>query len=370
MLPTAVSLLLASWPGPPAVPAPANELAADEEVVLVDTVAIRGPGPASSGWSIPVRAWVFEPEADSDARRAVARLLADALDLGADAAANPIFVERSRWFLVDNERGKRLTVTVGPLTLALPPTGSDGHAVAIAELPAEAGATVAAPPTSIASVAADGRRWEAAVTIIGPETPVVVSDIDDTIKISEVTDRDRLLARTFLEPFSAVDGMPALYRSWADRGAAFVYLSSSPWQLYPSLRAWMAEAGFPPGAWRLQEFRWKDGRFLNLFASPETAKRPALETLLEALPGRRLVLIGDTGERDPEIYGRLARERPDRVAAILLRRVPGSDRSDARWDAAFAGVDRRRWTLFDDATEIARFDPIAAVRPDSTDSGR
>ena len=39
-------------------------------------------------------------------------------------------------------------------------------------------------------------------------------------------------------------------------------------------------------------------------------------------PRRRFVLVGDSGERDPEVYAAMARRRSDKVAAVLIRRVP------------------------------------------------
>ncbi|MDZ4752922.1 MAG: phosphatase domain-containing protein [Phycisphaerae bacterium] len=50
----------------------------------------------------------------------------------------------------------------------------------------------------------------------------------DTIKVSEVLNRDRLLAHTFLEPFTAFKGMADVYAMWSARGAVFHYVSSSP----------------------------------------------------------------------------------------------------------------------------------------------
>ena len=38
-----------------------------------------------------------------------------------------VFSERARWFLVDNQRGKRLEVRVGEQTFGLPESRKDGH---------------------------------------------------------------------------------------------------------------------------------------------------------------------------------------------------------------------------------------------------
>jgi Phosphatidate phosphatase APP1, catalytic domain len=44
---------------------------------------------------------------------------------------------------------------------------------------------------------------------------VLVSDIDDTIKVSNVSKKELLLENTFFREFRAVPGMSSLYRRWA-----------------------------------------------------------------------------------------------------------------------------------------------------------
>ena len=77
----------------------------------------------------------------------------------------------------------------------------------------------------------DERQLGGAVQLLPPRGVSVVSDVDDTIKISQVADHRELLNNTFLRPMEAVPGMPALYRRWAKDGAAFHYVTASPWQL-------------------------------------------------------------------------------------------------------------------------------------------
>jgi phosphatidate phosphatase APP1 len=79
-----------------------------------------------------------------------------------------------------------------------------------------------------------------------------------------------------------------------------------------------------------------------------------IEGVVEAFEERRFVLVGDTGERDPEIYAAVARKHPDRVAKIYLRdpQPGGTPDIDARLDAAFEGLPRELWILFEDASTI------------------
>ena len=93
----------------------------------------------------------------------------------------------------------------------------------------------------------DTRRFTGRVQLVEPQGRSVISDIDDTIKITGVGDPQAMLANTFLRPLRPVPGMATLYRQWADRGAVFHYVSASPWQLYAPLADFLAAEQFPAG---------------------------------------------------------------------------------------------------------------------------
>ena len=69
-------------------------------------------------------------------------------------------------------------------------------------------------------------------------------------------------------------------------------------------------------------------------------------------PRRRFVLVGDSGERDPEVYGAIAREHAARIDAVLIRDVTGEPADAERYRLAFDGVARERWRLFTDPAEL------------------
>jgi phosphatidate phosphatase APP1 len=81
--------------------------------------------------------------------------------------------------------------------------------------------------------------------LIGPKGLSVVSDIDDTIKISSVTVKEELMANTFFRPWRAVPGMAALYQQWGQEGAVFHYVSNSPWPLETVLEFFLSGKGSP-----------------------------------------------------------------------------------------------------------------------------
>ena len=63
---------------------------------------------------------------------------------------------------------------------------------------------------------------------------------------------------------------------------------------------------------------------------------------------RSLVLVGDSGERDPEIYGNIARMYPKRVRRIFIRAVKSEKSDDERFLKAFKDVPREKWLIFTD----------------------
>ena len=181
----------------------------------------------------------------------------------------------------------------------------------------------------------------------------VISDIDDTIKITEVRNRTATLRNTFLREFQPVPGMADVYRSIArSNQATFHYVSASPWQLYEPLAEFVRAKSFPAGTFELKQFRWKDRSALDLFASPEKFKPGVIEPLLKQFPKRKFILIGDSGERDPEIYGVLARKFPNQIIHIYVRDVTNEPRDSLRYRKAFRDVPDSKWQSFRDPGEI------------------
>ena len=148
--------------------------------------------------------------------------------------------------------------------------------------------------------------------------------------------------------------MAEFYRRLAQSGAPFHYVSCSPWQLYPTLVEFMDNEGFPLGSFHLKPFRAKDQTFFNLFRSPEASKIRTIESIMKLYPERKFILMGDSGEKDPEIYGEIAREHPGQILHIVIRALePGRD--DKRYQVFFQDVERRRWTVFHEAEELTEF---------------
>ncbi|MEM9411891.1 MAG: phosphatase domain-containing protein, partial [Planctomycetota bacterium] len=146
----------------------------------------------------------------------------------------------------------------------------------------------------------------------------VISDIDDTIKDSCVTNRRELLMNTFVRKFQCIEGMAEVYSNWQDSGANFHYVSSSPWQLFDSLMAMQEEFNFPLGTMHLRNFRLRD-QFLSKVMMRKKGKASQIKRLIKNLPRHKFLLIGDSGEKDPEIYQKISRKFPNQIKGIFIR---------------------------------------------------
>ncbi|MFT5680292.1 MAG: phosphatidate phosphatase APP1 [Myxococcota bacterium] len=328
-----------------------SPIKADETVHLFPTIAHR----SVRGWQARIHAWVHE---DGVLSGAMLSSLRRTIGLAGVRGDREIFRRRGAHFLVDNERDKALEVTINGETFVLPSTGANGHTALTVTLPPE---TPAGHHTMQVNTE-DGRTFSGALHLVPPEGISVISDIDDTIKITDVHSRREMLANTFFRPFAPAPGMAAVYQRLAAEGARFHYVSSSPWQLYPELYPWLSEAGYPAGSMHLKLFRAKDRSLLNLLKPGTETKPLQIAPLLQALPQRQFILIGDSGEQDPEVYGALAR-RHDQIACIYIRNVSGESREDPRIQSAFAELHPERWALFTDPEQIGTLKMDPCSRP-------
>lgn len=182
------------------------------------------------------------------------------------------------------------------------------------------------------TVTAGRHQGQGLVQLLEPEGLSVISDIDDTVKVTEMPAGRRTVVRnTFFKDYEAARGMAELYREWEDE-AGFHYVSGSPWQLYNSLTGFLFadEVGFPVGSLHMKTVRknpfslntWRD---LSELATNENVtfdqKLRQIEQIMQHFPGRRFILVGDSGERDPEIYSTVRSRYPDQVEEIFIRDV-------------------------------------------------
>lgn len=322
---------------------------------------------ATGDWTVRIQGCVFDPRLRWLRRQAILGVVRRAARV--DRNSDQLFHERMRQFLVDFRAGRHVIARIGDSEFAIGQSGPAGLFFGEARLNASRVAEwsqvdahglrwiehAAALPES------DAREFRGRTLLLPAEGLSIISDVDDTIKHSNVPNRKDLFLNTFSRSFRPVPGMAPLYQSLVARGIAFHYVSGSPWQLYDPLREFIRAEGYPNGSFHLKRFRLRDSaRKLRL--TPQLAhKQAVIEPLLRAFPGRRFILIGDSGEQDPEIYAHFLRTRPQQIQQVLIRGIRGETPAHPRFQRTFAGLDQQRWTVFHDSAEILpRIEPVLA----------
>lgn len=163
----------------------------------------------------------------------------------------------------------------------------------------------------------------------------IISDIDDTVLWTNVTNKLNmalLLARENAHTRKPFKGVAAFYRA-LNQGAGgnednpVFYVSSSPWHLFAPLVEFLRVQGIPVGPLLLRELGMRQ---LFKLSHHGNHKLDKIGMILGAYPGMQFVLIGDSGEQDPEIYAEAVRRYPKSVRMIYIRNVnPDPSRIEA-----------------------------------------
>ncbi len=179
----------------------------------------------------------------------------------------------------------------------------------------------------------DGLRHEPAVraeVFFPPETArfVVISDIDDTVIHTGVANKIRMLWRLFVQRTqsrTAFPGVAAFYRA-LHHGASgnefnpMLYVSRGPWAIYEILEEFFNLHRIPVGPILFLRY-WGLDIHHPLPHRSKAHKIKMIRTMLRIYDDLPFILIGDSGQKDPEIYAQIVSEHPGRVEAIYIRDI-------------------------------------------------
>jgi phosphatidate phosphatase APP1 len=315
-----------------------EELKPDKEVIVYPTYGYRKPGEGGT-WVIPVRVWVSKARRLPVPDEVVGVFVSDMGDLGADDLAQ--LRSRLKHFVADDDSQETVSVTFDrdpeegrayELSGLTDPNGLILHEL---EIPDEKARTLLTAQESSGwltfKASAGGFEGEGRARLVEPEGLSVISDIDDTIKVTEVPAGKRVVLRnTFLRDWMAAEGMAERYRDFGD-GVMFHYVSGSPWQLYKLLGEFV-RASYPEGAFHMKDVRknllvresWEDfKRFTEGDKATFEQKLGQITRVMLNLPRREFILVGDSGEKDPEVFRELKKTFGARVRQIFIRDVVG-----------------------------------------------
>ncbi|MCZ4319877.1 DUF2183 domain-containing protein [Aequorivita viscosa] len=176
-------------------------------------------------------------------------------------------------------------------------------------------------PHLIANTTSDGAKFG------------IISDIDDTILHTGLTSRLKwqVVKNTIFkraEKRIPLEGAAAFYKKLHDGKSGnecnpIFYVSHSPWNLYSYLEIFLEKNNFLKGPILLRDFVNPLAKIFTPKASDneKPQKQKEIINILKTYSKLPFILIGDSGEHDPDIYTEIAEAHPERILAIYLRNV-------------------------------------------------
>jgi len=162
---------------------------------------------------------------------------------------------------------------------------------------------------------------------------IVISDIDDTLLHSHISNRLlklKTLMFTSMEKRRAVDSMMKLVHDLRQTGATPFYLSNSEQNLYPLIYRFLLHNGFPPGPLFLKQMRKVRDLFRYIrLEERERHKIKMLEQILALFPDKKYFLLGDNTQLDLRIYLKIAKQYPESIRYIIIRKVLGNSHEES-----------------------------------------
>lgn len=162
----------------------------------------------------------------------------------------------------------------------------------------------------------------------------IISDIDDTILKTYVTSwlKWRMIYLSILknavsrQAFRAVGPFYQALRRGARQTAynPFFYVSNSPWNLYDFLDDFLNQHKLPRGPILLRDFGLP---YRDRPRHYRGHKHEQIVQILELYPDLPFVLIGDSGEKDTDIYRQVVQDYPGRIRAVYIRDVRSQKRA-------------------------------------------
>eukprot|EP00834_Sanchytrium_tribonematis_P002815 NODE_95_length_21511_cov_0.501168.p4 type:complete len:401 gc:universal NODE_95_length_21511_cov_0.501168:3499-4701(+) len=194
----------------------------------------------------------------------------------------------------------------------------------------------------------------------------IITDIDDTIRESNVICTLCFFRNTFGgSKFIPISGMPALFQKWNQNldHPAFHYVSGIPWQWYTVYESFFSDSQFPEGPSHFQDVHFDQ---IKKFVDVKNFKIKAISDIISNFPQRKFLLLGDSGQFDPESYAAIFSKYPKSILCIWIRKAASSGffgklkarkkNSEKRFTSVFKDVPREKWNVFENVEEISNLD--------------
>ncbi|KAJ4423302.1 hypothetical protein N0V82_002029 [Gnomoniopsis sp. IMI 355080] len=338
----------------------------DDEIWLLDNTAFLSTkknrfGRTSTAWEAEFVTAVFSQKPSCVVRDVVVQM-AEKIGLADNEEAKTTIETRLRPFLLDIQPGKQVFVLHGSNSLLVLGPGGRNGITSDTKIINAAPAGMTIPTTAEVPKLTTG-LLQSKTFFSDAEGWAVISDVDDTIKVTMTDEPVGILRSTFVDDPRPVPGMPELYQflqSQITSASPFFYLSASPYNLYPFLRNFR-DSYYPHGQLILRDASWMSlpGLISTFTLGTQEYKTDRIKKIYQWLPKKKFIVIGDSTQTDPEAYGEAYRTYGHKwIRLILIRKVTGvaaigiDEKNKAeRFEQAFEGVPRNVWHIFDQPSE-------------------
>ncbi|MFC4872951.1 phosphatase domain-containing protein [Negadavirga shengliensis] len=158
----------------------------------------------------------------------------------------------------------------------------------------------------------------------------IISDIDDTIVVSHATKVGKKFWLSVSKnaytrrPFP---GVSEFYHLISEGGAHPVfYVSSSDWNLYDLIMDFLRYRNIPSGPILLKDLHVNLRNIWQSGGGDHGHKLDKICLLMSLYKEMKFVLVGDSGQHDPELYSEVIQKFRGRVIAVYIRRIDREDK--------------------------------------------
>jgi phosphatidate phosphatase APP1 len=296
--------------------------------------ALRHRWHLSQGYKIPIRVLPFRGYGTPERIIVRGRVLRDRM-------VKPSSQRSGMWDQLVASAKHYATHEIGGATVAIEAFGTSEVATADAEGFLDFALPLIAPPPEpglwhpvelrLLEPASRAGRWKATAEVMVPPASArfgVLSDIDDTVirmGATQLVNRARALFLMSNEDRLPFEHVAGFYRALSRGLNPIFYVSSSPWNIYENLIELFEMHKIPRGPLFLRDWGFSEHGFAP--DGTHTHKLVPLRRVLADYPSLPFVLIGDSGQKDPEIYEEIVASHPGRILTVYIRDVtPGSER--------------------------------------------
>ena len=182
----------------------------------------------------------------------------------------------------------------------------------------------------------------------------IISDIDDTLRVTKIWSPAEGLNNTFVYPFVQWTDMPSIYANWSTSlpNTHFHYLTTTPEQITRNYMQFVLDT-YPGGSFDTRPLNFSD------VSATLAIRKFLLDKIFQTFPQRKFILVGDTSNSDVmKDYPGLATQYPNQVQCIFLRNVSSTDPTDKfPYDTSgFKNLNQQKYMFFHTSDDLLNLD--------------